>query len=116
MPSLIKSFPYPFHDRDGQELHSTLCQIYPTSKAAMFVAAKAGMDPAMLNPDQPAYFLWKDILEAAALAGKTGTVIQIAGDQNPGNPKRTFLEALLKEQAAVTDREPRGSDGEPAFI
>src|SRR6185436_16062147 len=108
MPALLDTFPYPWPDPDAQELHATLCQIYPTSKGALFVVARVGLDPAMLNGDQPVYFLWKDILEASATAGKTRAIVQLVSDQNANNPRRPFLVALLQSQPAVTDREPRG--------
>jgi V8-like Glu-specific endopeptidase len=116
MAPLLDEFPYPWPDPDAQELHATLCQIYPTSKGALFVAARAGLDAAMLFGDQPAYLLWKDVLEASSTAGRTRALVQVVHDQNPNNPRRPFLAALLQSQPVVIDREPRGLDSAPLFL
>jgi len=116
MPNPLDAFPFPWSDRDAQELHSTLCQIYPTPKGALFVAAKACLEAAMLFPDQAVYFLWVEILNASASAVKTRPLVQLVHDQNPNSPRRPFLAALLQSRPAVVDRELRDANNAPLFI
>jgi V8-like Glu-specific endopeptidase len=84
----------------------------------MFVAQRAGLDPARLFPDQPSFLLWKDILEEGARNQLNRAVVAVARDQNPNNPRRPFLDALLTTQLEPVslDRQPRGADGAPVFI
>jgi hypothetical protein len=118
MAAIVDEFPFPWHRREAQELHATLCQIYPTGRGAMFVAERAGLDPSKLYGDQAAYLLWKEILDAGAGAQRNRTVVTVAREQNPNNPRRSLLDALLAATASpiAVDHEPRGSDGAPAFI
>jgi V8-like Glu-specific endopeptidase len=114
--AVIDAFPYPWHLPDARELHVVLCQLYPTAKGALFAAQRAGLDPAFLNADQPPYMVWKDVLEAGATALRTRQLVEQARDQHATNPRRAFLEALLQEQRPVSDSEPRGAFGAPAFV
>jgi hypothetical protein len=116
MPNPIDTFPYPWHEPDAQELHATLCQIYPTPKGALFVAERAGLDPATLFPDQAVFFLWRDILTASATAAKTRALVQLVFDLNASNPRRPFLSALLESRPRVVDRELRDANNAPLFI
>jgi hypothetical protein len=94
MAALVDTFPFPFYLPEAQELHATPADIYPTSTGALYAAARAGLNPAMLFGGQPAFYLWRDILQESSTAGLTRTLVQIVGDQNPNNPRRTFLDAL----------------------
>jgi trypsin-like peptidase/effector-associated domain 1 (EAD1)-containing protein len=114
--SVVDTFPFPFHLAEAQELHATLSDIYPTSSRALFVAARAGLNTALLFADQPAFFLWRDILQESANANKTRDVVQVVRDLNPTNPRRPFLDALLAAQAPSIELQPRAADGAPAFI
>lgn len=116
MQSPIDAFPYPWSEPDAQELHATLCQLYPTPKGAMFIATRAGLDPGSLFPDQAVVLLWKDILDASAAAFKSRALIQLVVDHNPTNPRRSFLESLLRSQDVAVDREPRGADNTALFL
>lgn len=119
MPPIVDTFPYPWPLPEAQDLHTALCDLYPTSQGARFVAAKAGLNIAMLFFDQPPYLVWKDILDAGAAAAQNRQVVTLARDQNPNNVRRPFFDALLAAQAqqpVTTDAQPRGADGAPQFI
>lgn len=116
MPALIDAFPYPWHLPDARELHVVLCQLYPSGKGALFAAQRAGLEAAFLNADQPPYMVWKDVLEAGATALKNRTLVAQASVQHATNPRRPFLQALLQAQRPVSDSEPRGEFGAPAFV
>ena len=118
MASVVDTLPFPWHLPEAQELHTALCDIYPTPKGAIFVAVQAGLKESKLLADQPSYLLWKDILNAGAAAKKNGTIVKTVLDQNPTTPQHSFLSALLVPQAApiTLDRQPRGADGAPLFL
>ena len=116
MASLVDSRVYPWARAEARELHIALCEIYPTPRAAMFIAASSGLPQAMLNPDQPAYLLWKDILEMAAVQNSTRTMVELVRDQNPRNARRALFEALLTSQPVPTDGQPRSADGSALFL
>src|SRR5688572_27711900 len=114
--SIVDTFPFPFHLPEAQELHATLADIYPTSSRALYVAARAGMNQALLFGDQPAFFLWRDILEESAKGAKTRDVVQVVRDLNPTSPRRLFIEALLTAEPPAVDLQPRTADGAPSFL
>jgi S1-C subfamily serine protease len=116
MANPLDTFPYPWHESDARELHTTLVQIYPSSKGALWVAAAVGLDTGMLFGDQAAFFLWKEVLEASATAGKTRPLVELVVDKNPTNPRRGFLAALIASQPAGVDRQPRDADNAPRFV
>lgn len=118
MVAIVDAFPFPWGLREAQELHNTLCQMYPTSRGAMFVAERAGLDPSRIYADQAGYLLWKEILEAGAGAKKNRAVLTAARDQQPTNPLRPLLDEFLTATAApvAVDHAPRGADGAPMFI
>lgn len=116
MSNILDAFPYPFHFREAQELHATLCQIYPTAKGALFVAARVGLDTGMIFGDQAPYFVWKEVLEAAASASKTRMLVRLVRDHNPNNPRIPFLDALQASVSPVVDLDPRDSSGAPTFV
>jgi V8-like Glu-specific endopeptidase len=116
MPSIADAFPFPWNDPAAQELHQVLSQIYPTPSAAMFVAAKAGFNTGLIDWQQPSFFVWKQLLDAGATAGLNRALLEQVRDQNPRNPRRSFLEEILAARPPTTDREPRAPDGAPRFI
>jgi hypothetical protein len=113
--AILTTAPFPFHIALARELHLGLVQLYPSAKAALFVAQKVGADSYMINGDQPPYLVWKDLLELAANSGLTGALVQSAFSDFPRTPKRPFFDALLKGQQPVIQREPRADDGAPSF-
>ncbi len=116
MPALVDGFPYPWALREAQELHIVLCELFPTSKGAMFIAQKAGLPTYQLFADQASFLLWKEILDAASTAQRLRQLVEAARDQNPTSPRRPFLDALLAAQPVAVDAQPRGQDGAPSFL
>jgi Trypsin-like peptidase domain/Effector-associated domain 1 len=118
MATILETPSFPWELPHAQELHAALCEIYPTSKGAVFIAQRAGLDPARLFADQAAFLIWKEVLEEGARQGKNRLVVTVARDQNPTNPRRPLLDALLSSAsvAVVLDHQPRGIDGAPVFI
>jgi V8-like Glu-specific endopeptidase len=114
--SIIDAFPYPWHLPEARELHIVLSQLYPSSKGATFAAQQAGIDVGLLFTDQAPYMVWKDILDLGATAAKNRPLVERARDQNPNNPRRPFLEALLASKPPIRDSEPRGDLGAPNFV
>ena len=116
MNAVLTKSPYPWVLPEARELHVALCEIYPSPKAALFVALKAGLNQAMLNPDQPAYLLWMDILSMSATTGKTAALVKEVASQNPTSPRRPFFDALINDQPIVRDSQPRTQDGDAIFL
>jgi V8-like Glu-specific endopeptidase len=116
--SLVDTAPIRWDFPEAQELHAALCEVYPTSRGAMFVAAKAGLDQAMLFGDQPAYMLWKEVLDLAATGMKTRTLVKLVVSLNPEHPRRALLDALLAAGpiAVPLETQPRDVDGAPVFL
>jgi V8-like Glu-specific endopeptidase len=112
----IDTSPYPWVRRDAQDLHLVLCEMYPTPKGAAFMAQKAGLNVAMLNVEQSAFLLWKEILETSAGAQKTRKLVELASEQNPDSPRKPFLDSLLQANPKAIDRQPRTADGTPVFL
>jgi V8-like Glu-specific endopeptidase len=116
--SLVDTAPFPWELPEAQELHAALCEMYPTSKGAMFVAARSGLDPAMLFGEQPAYMLWKEVLDLATSSLKVRKLVEVVRSLNPEHPRRAFLDSLLVASPTPfpIEAQPRGLDGEPAFL
>ena len=110
MASILDAFPYPFDKAVGRELHLSLCELYPASQPALFAAQKTGLSIYTLNGNQPPYFVWKDILEAAATAQLTRILVETALADFPRSPRRQFLQALL-----AGDTPPSNHDGSTKF-
>jgi V8-like Glu-specific endopeptidase len=117
MASILDALPYPFAEREAQELHVTLTKLYPSAAAAISVAERAGLDSTYVNPQQPAVYLWHDILLLAAQGGQTRDLVTTVRDLlNDGNPRRPLLDDLLADRPTPTDGEPRNADGTPVFL
>lgn len=115
--AIIDSFPFDWHKSEGQALHATLCQIYPTPKGALYVAQEVGFDPATLFADQPAHSLWRDILDKGANAQLNRKLVETVIEKNSRNPKVEFLNVLLQKQGSIAvDYQPRDASGSPLFI
>jgi V8-like Glu-specific endopeptidase len=117
MASILYASPFPFANREAQQLHLALCELYPTASGAMFIAQRAGLEPWRLNAAQAAYLLWDQILDTGATAQLNREIVKLARDQNPRNPRRPFFDKLLAEEPIDTlDAEPRGLSGAPSFL
>lgn len=117
MPSILDAFPYPWHEREAQQLHLTLSQSFPTAKAALDVAERAGIQRYQLNADQATVYVWKEVLDLAATSGITRQLVDEALILlAPRSPSRPFLEDLKVDRATIPDAEPRGLDGQPNFL
>jgi V8-like Glu-specific endopeptidase len=112
---ILKAFPFPWATREAQDLHITMCQLYPTAKGALFIAQKIDLEVYRLNGDQEPYFVWKEVLDMAANTGKVRDLVQLVRDQNKNNPSRNVLDDLLAEKAVMSS-ELRAPDGTPVFI
>src|ERR1017187_7346101 len=116
MPSTIfTSLDYPWYEPDAMELFRTLYKVVPRPQRALQIAASAGMDTGMINPDQPPYDLWQQILEASSPAAKTKALLKKLREDPSLAAAHPLLEALLTAQPAVVDREPSAANGQPAF-
>lgn len=115
---ILDEAPFPWANPQAQELHRALCEIYPSSKGVMFVAAKAGLDPSMLFSDQAAFMLWKDALDLAAGSLKVKDLVKLVRSLNQNHPRRKFLDALLSPGPLdyPLDAQPRDVDGTPTFF
>ena len=117
MTSILDALPFPFAEREAQELHITLTRLHPSAPAALSVAERAGLDSTFLNPQQPPVFLCHDILLLAAQGGQTRDLVTTARDlMTPNNPRRPFFDELLADRPAPVDTEPRNADGTATFI
>ena len=115
-PSLFKP-PYPFHREDARRLHQALSQLYATPKQAVLVAQQAGLDVSHIFADQAPFFVWKDILEAAAVAGLLEPLVQDVRQRlSASSPYRPLLDDLLADRPVPASGEPRDLDGAPQFV
>jgi hypothetical protein len=112
---ILDRFPYDWAAPEAQELHIALCEIYPTSKGAMFVALKCGIPAYELQSDQPPLLLWKEILDQLANRKKAvRELVTFVRAQNPESPRRKLLDDLLANKPVITT--PRDANGAPAFL
>jgi V8-like Glu-specific endopeptidase len=116
MPGMLDTHPYPWHLREARELHIVLCQLYPTSKGAVFVARQAGIPEYDINGDQKAYLVWVEVLDLGAASKKNRNMVTLVREQYRDNSHVPFLDALLNDEAPVFDSEPRGNLGAPEFL
>lgn len=116
MNVVLTTSPYQWALPEARELHVALCEIYPSPKAALFVALKAGLNQAMFNPDQAAYLLWMDILTMSAATAKTAALVKEVAAQNPTSPRRAFFDSLINGGPVVRDSQPRTAQGDAIFL
>jgi hypothetical protein len=115
--ALLDELRYPWHEPLAQQLHRTLVELYPTNQAAVLLAAEAGVDTGTIFQQQPVVFLWKEILDAAALGNLLPALVRRALDRlSPAHPSRPFLVALLAGETPAVSAEPRTPDGAPSFL
>jgi hypothetical protein len=117
MPNLLDELPYPWHKKEAQQLHITLCQISPAVNNTVLAAEKSNIDTSQIFTNQAVYMVWVEILNFAAAHGQLRILIKDMYDRlPPTSPARPFLEELLANKTAVPDAEPRGMNGAPVFI
>lgn len=116
MKPIVDTFPFPLHRPEALELLATLSDMYPSTRAAQFISARAGMNTTVIFWEQPVFFVWLSILHESAVNGLTRAVVQIARDQNPANPRRYLLDAALTAQPSAIDQQPRDPSGAPIFL
>ena len=115
--NILDEFPYPWHKKEAQQLHITLCQLSPTVKNTVLAAEKSGIDTLQIFSEQAVYLVWMEILDYAAKQGLTRKLVQDMFDRlSPGSPSAPFLEQLLSNKPVTVDAEPKGQDGKPNFI
>lgn len=89
----------------------------PTLERCDVYAEAAKLDLSKIYSDQAITYVWIEILDKAAIAGLTRTVVQTAFNRLPTNsPSRQFLENLLAGKPVIPDAEPRSVDGTPTFL
>ena len=113
--SIFTSISYPWHEPDAMALFRTLYKVVPRPQRALQIAATAGLDTGLINPDQPPYDLWQQILEQSSPAMKLRALVEILMADPSVAAARPLLESLLKNQPASVDREPAAGDGKPLF-
>ena len=117
MNNRILQFPFPWADPAAQELHRLLYQLHPTSQQATLIAAKSGIDLSMILQPQAAALLWKDILDHAATAALTGSLILTVRDHlSDQHPNRPFFTDLLENGRVTLTAEPAAPVGKSMFI
>ncbi|MCY1059398.1 trypsin-like peptidase domain-containing protein [Nannocystis sp. SCPEA4] len=117
MPSILRQSPFPFHSPAAQQLHRSLSELFPSTKSAMVVAERAGLDTGTIFSEQAPFYLWFDLLAAAARAGMCHELVQQARDLlNAANPKRPLLDAVLAAEPVPIEIEPRDEANGPRFI
>lgn len=118
MSDILTDIPFPWSDPRAKALYGMLCDIYPTSSGAIYVALDAGLPRAILNGEQPAARLWREILIAGAVAVVNRRIVEIVRDENPRNPKVGFLDSLLDptKPTVLPEANERSSAGQPKFI
>ena len=107
---------YPHHDKASQQLLLALSQLYPSGKAALFVAHKTGLNAGALFTDQAPTSAWVEVLERASLEGRLRDLVAIAHGEFPRSPWHSFLGDLLAGRRSVIDAEARRPDGGAAFL
>jgi hypothetical protein len=115
--SILDAFPYPWSRVEAQQLHETLSQLHPSIQAAMLVGQRSGIDTSWIFGEQAPLLVWKKILDEAAAAGLTRTLVQdVHGRLHPNSPLRPFIEDLLADRPIRISGEPRTADGAPEFV
>lgn len=113
----LDAFPIRFTEPEAQQLHDTLTGLHTNPREALLVAQRAGVNVARIFSEQAPMLLWRDILEVASADGLTRALVQEARNLLSSNsPRRAFFDNLLANKPVLTEGEPRGADGSPAFL
>ena len=117
MSSILDAFPYPWFRVDARQLHETLCQLHPSIQAAMLVAERSGINTSRIFWQQAPFLVWKEVLDEAAAAGLTRTLVRDVHDRlHPNSPLRPFTEDLLAGRPIRISGEARTAEGAPEFV
>lgn len=117
MTPVLDQHPFPWWDAAARQLHVELTRAFPVAASALRLAATANLDPYAINAGQAPTLVWQEILDAAATAGLTRQLAQVAHDQlAPTAPLRGFLAGLLEDRPVPTSGEPLSAAGAPAFV
>jgi V8-like Glu-specific endopeptidase len=107
---------YPHHLPVARQLLLALTQLYPSGQAASFAAKKAQLNPGAVDFAQAPTYVWIDTLDEACREARLRELIEVAAEDFPRSPWRTFLDEVLTEQQTPTDPEPRSADGSAHFL
>lgn len=94
---VLDAHPFPFSDRDAQQLHLALCELYPSGRAASLLAKQTGLNDGSIFIDQAPMLAWMEILEQASLAGLTRALVKNASERlSPTSPYCGLFDRLLQ--------------------
>jgi S1-C subfamily serine protease len=113
---LIQCAPYPWHRPDAQELHLALVSAFPAEPAALYLAAKIGIQSFHLALGQPVFYLWRDILDMAAGAKLLQPIVSEARADRRAAAFYPTFDAVLAAKTPVVSTEPRAPDGSAQFM
>lgn len=117
MKALLDTFPFPFHLAEAQQLHLTICQVHPTVQSAIAMAERVGLPAYMIDPGQPVFYVWREILKETTNQGMLRTLVEeINARLNEMSPFKPFFNALIQNMQPIFGLEPVDNSGEPAFI
>jgi V8-like Glu-specific endopeptidase len=112
---ILDEFPYPWGKPMAQELMRVMAGLYRTQREAELLTATFGIDTLEIKPGLSPIELWYELLNMLAARGKVRETVQTARDRVPGNPRLSFLDALLADRTAPISAEPLGERGHPSF-
>lgn len=117
MASIFTTIPYPFDQREAQDLFMTVAKANNSAKAAMVLAQDAGLNTLPINDQQAAYYVWREVFTEAAAQGMLKPLISlIASRTNPNSTLFPYYTKILNETPVSVDAEPLNNDGSPKFI
>jgi V8-like Glu-specific endopeptidase len=114
--ALLDHYPYPWHQRDAQQLYQLMTRAFSTSQAVRQIALLSGLNPAAINFNQAVMHTWRETFTEAVNQGALRTLVQNAHDSlNPASPVRQTLATILADKP-IADPEPSTASGKPNFI
>jgi V8-like Glu-specific endopeptidase len=118
MKDIFAELSYPFDDPQGVELRRLISELFMTNEEALDIAQQAGLKRYKLTTTQPAYYLWKQILEMSSSEQRLRKLVETAaGFLHQEHPSLAFFRALLAQETPVlTAQLPRNKDGSTTFI
>ncbi|MES2044603.1 MAG: serine protease [Pseudomonadota bacterium] len=108
--------PYPWPRDEARELHMLLCELYPTAKGALWIAAASGVPTFLIDGEQAPFFVWQEILNEGARQGSLRALANVVVEQKPRNPRIGLIETLIRGDEPTLDRQPHDSGGVPHFL